>query len=350
MEPMCRLIASASRSWLGPVVFSALLIVALSSVGSRLQAPAYAGAGAPAAAMNPVASDSGAATAAMTESVAAALDAFRQARLTGEVAPRQRLALPETVVMLPLVLYAPGVAPAPEPTPTPAPAADIAVTLRPDPSIRVTRGTILEYELRVRNYGAGWADQVRVTLPYDNRQVNVIDSRFEGAGDFVSELTENRVVVTFGAFRPDERRNATLLMRVNADLPDDAVISIRASFAWDDARDDGQGRSNWAPVLVGGFNNSSPFVFLEIVPERGPAGIGFSVYTDRFIPGEQIAVWLSGPGGLTLLDIERNADSLGRVGFTLSSAGLAPATYELILFGARSRLSAVNEFSVDPAP
>lgn len=56
--------------------------------------------------------------------------------------------------------------PTPSPTPRPGPApkpADIAVTLWPAPSIRVARGGALAYEIRVKNYGDGDAEAIRVT-------------------------------------------------------------------------------------------------------------------------------------------------------------------------------------------
>src|SRR5688500_8073646 len=53
-----------------------------------------------------------------------------------------------------------------QPPPPPPAVADVAVTIWPKPSIRVIRGGVLSFEIRLANYGAGSADTTRVRVPY----------------------------------------------------------------------------------------------------------------------------------------------------------------------------------------
>lgn len=71
-------------------------------------------------------------------------------------------------------------------------------------------------------------------------------------------------------------------------------------------------------------------------------------FTDRFIPGEGIIPWLNTPSGVKPLDVRATADSYGRVRLDLASTGLAPGNYGLVLYGARSNLTAVAGFTVQP--
>jgi hypothetical protein len=121
---------------------------------------------------------------------------------------------------------------------------------------------------------------------------------------------------------------------------------MRASYSWDDARDGGGWRSNWAPVLVGGFNNSAPWVWVRVEPVSGPAGTTHHFYSDRFIPAEGVYIWLNTPSGVGPLDEVVEADEFGRITFDYRSAGLAPGTYQLVFYGARSNLTGIETFFV----
>jgi len=262
------------------------------------------------------------------------------------------------MIFLPLLVRsAPPSAPEP-PTATPEPGepAEVWVTLRKEPSIRVDRDGTLEYEIYVRNRGDGPADEVRVTLPYDNEQLTYLDADFEDADDFVAEVDENEIVLVFDdvegvdANVDEDPRRATITWNVNDLLPIDTVISIRGTVAWDDARDGGSRRTNRAPVLVGEASNNSEYVFAEVTPELGQVGTEFTFLSDRFIPDEEVAVWFNTPDGVRALERDLEADDQGVVEFTFSSDGFAPARYEIVVFGLRSKLTAVTEFFVDPNP
>jgi hypothetical protein len=297
----------------------------------------------------------------MTDTINSVLAAYNQSRLQDDagVGPVP-VQLNESLTYLSHVGGAqPTIAPAPEPTATPTPsptpkpdpepaAADIAVRLWPAPSIRVARDGTLAYEIQVRNYGDGAAETIHVRLPYDKRQLSVIGAKFSDPADWVSELKDDHVTVTFGELKSDKSRTATISFRVNRVLPDNTVLSMRASYTWSGERSEGYGSSNWAPVLVGGGNDSAPWVWVQVSPFAGRAGTTHHFFSDRFIPGEGVVTWLNTPDGVKPLDLRGVADPMGRVWIDLKSSGLRPASYQIVLYGARSNLTGVASFNVQP--
>jgi hypothetical protein len=208
----------------------------------------------------------------------------------------------------------------------------------------------LEYELRAKNYGKGSANVDRVTLPFDRNQLTVETAVFseEGKkqGDWVSESTSDHVTVNFNNIASGELRTATIIFRVKSGLADGAVISIRATTDWSDDRGGGSWGSNWAPILVGKSNDSAPWVWLTVEPLGGYAGTSHRFFSDRFIPGEGVVTWLNTPSGVRALDLKGVADGSGRVTLDFRSTNLTPGTYSLVVYGARSNLTAIATFYV----
>jgi hypothetical protein len=203
----------------------------------------------------------------------------------------------------------------------------------------------LEYEIRAKNYGKGSARVSRVTLPFDKSQLTVVDAR-TGSGNWVSESTDDHVTVNFNDVAPGELRKATVIFRVNRGLANNAVINMRATTSWDDERTGGSWRSNWAPVLVGQANNSAQWAWLTVEPLGGNPGTTHRFFSDRFIPGEGVVTWLNTPHGPRALDLRSVADTFGRVTLDFRSTGLTRGTYSLVLYGARSNLTAIATFYV----
>jgi hypothetical protein len=283
-------------------------------------------------------------TDAMTETVRMVLVVYeRTMRIHPELAP---LAIPNSgsLVHFPVILTAPTVAPPSTPTPTPKPRirrADLAVTIWPNPSIRVARGGTLAYEIRLKNYGHANTTIAHVTLPYQSHQLRLTGSHFNRPDDWVSQVTSDRVVVTFARLESGAACTGTLFFQVNEALADNTVISMRASYEWSDDHGTRSWQTNWAPVLVGGGNDSAPWVWLAIDPVASPPGTTHHLFTDRFIPGEGIVTWLNTPSGVRPLDLRGVADLMGRVWLDFTSEDLAPGTYSLVLYGARSNLTAI---------
>ena len=287
-------------------------------------------------------------TEAMTKTVEQVLEDYNRARRSIDATDPIDVASYINWLYLPVVSRAQvsTVTPTPTRTPIPAPRADIAVTLWPSPSIHVARGGNVDYEIRLKNYGAGGASSTRVTLPFNNQQLAVVGSRFASASDWVSEVTSDRVVVTFGPAAPGEYRAATITFRANATLADNTLLNMRASYEWTDAGGSRQWRSNWTPLLARAANASAAWVWLSVDPVAGFPGTRHRFFTDRFIPGEGIRTWLNTPTGVRPLTLQAVADMDGRVTLDFTSTGLPRGAYSMVLYGARSNLTAVASFTV----
>ncbi len=285
----------------------------------------------------------------MTETLQEALDAYEQAassRVADAASPVDVSAYFRRIY-IPMVSGGRGSRQVP-PTPTPrqGPAGDLAVTIWPSPNIHVARGVTLAYEIRLKNYGAGHVNGARVTLPYTNQQLTVLDGRMTKAGDWMSELANDHVTVSFGPFTPGEYRTATIFFRVNAALPDNTVINIRAAYNWSDANGSIAWTSNWAPLLARGGDASAAWLWMMVNPGEGYAGTLHRFFTDRLIPGEGVYTWLNTSSGVQPLSLRPVADAQGRVTLDYRSTGLRPGTYSMVLYGARSNLTAIVNFTV----
>ncbi|MCX7789466.1 MAG: hypothetical protein N2378_02395 [Chloroflexaceae bacterium] len=262
-----------------------------------------------------------------------------------------------STVYLPVAQRAPEIPQAPALTPEPEPetgdAADVVVTIWPKPSIWVARGAILEYEIRLTNYGRGTARETVVVFPINRAQVyGFYTSLNSRAGDWVRSVDQNSITVVFGPLDAGARRGGKLFMRVNENLPlpsptqTPVLIDTRASYTFrDDARGGGQ-RTNWAPVLVGSGSVDAPYIWVRRIPERGPVGTRFAFFTDRFVPGEGVTTWLNAPWGVQSLSLRGTANSEGSIELVLNSTDLPRGSYQIVLYGQRSGLTGVASFVV----
>ncbi len=291
-------------------------------------------------------------TPAMTDTVRLVLDQYLGRQLIAPPSSGDQEVTPlagAAPVYVPLIRSASTTSqPTPTPRPRPTTHADIAVTIWPEPSIHVMRGGRLTYELRITNHDRGDARGVRVSLPYDRRQMRPIASRLDSAkGDWVSRVTDREVEVTFGPVDGNAGRTGLIAFEVASTPGKGTILDIRPIYTWwDDNEDEGPYRTNWPPVIVGDGPATAPWVATEVTPTEGLAGTKHTFLSNRFAPGEGIITWLNTPSGVRALDLRGVVDSQGAVGLTFSSAGLSPGNYQLVLYGARSRLTGVASFTV----
>lgn len=338
----------------------ALVAVLFSYLGGAVAGAAPAAqSGTPAPEATPVATTTPVAESAagLPAEAQAALDAFLASTEGAGLAAADDLPVGLTnsfsYVHLPALIQAPGtgqgpVTPTP-PTETPVlKTADVSVRLWSDPSIRVIRGGNFTYELRVRNHGQGSASQVKVTLPYRRDQYTLLEANFDNSkGDWVSEIADKTITITFGRLAPNSERTGRITFRVASNLADETVLDMRATYGWSDAGNGARDRqSNWAPLLVGAGNASAPWVWTVISPTSGPASTVFRVQSNRFIPGEQVVTWLNTPHGVQALNLRGTANALGAVDLSLQDSKLPAGNYQIVLYGQRSGLTGVASFTI----
>ena len=235
----------------------------------------------------------------------------------------------------------------PPPSDEPKKGGDVTAVIWPEPSIRVARGGTLTYEIRLYNDGEASAKSTTVTLPFDGGQLTPIGSRLDrGAGDWVSDVRSNAIVVSFGELDNKEQRSGFITFRVGAALLDNTVLSVRPAYRWSDARGTHDRSGNWAPVLVGGGNDTGTYVWTIVQPADGRPGELRTFYSNRFAPGETVTAWLNTPSGVVSLSITETADEQGQVWLDYRPSRLAPGSYQMVVHGNKSRLTGVATFTV----
>ncbi|NJK80468.1 MAG: hypothetical protein HC893_09860 [Chloroflexaceae bacterium] len=229
-----------------------------------------------------------------------------------------------------------------------ASAADVAVTLLPNPNIGVQPGSIVEYTIRVQNFGRGRADRVLINMPFQPQQVRVLDARFEGQRDWVSALGSDYISIFFeGLDGFNTARTATVRMLVRPDVPVGSVINMWAGYGWDGANGGGEGFSaNAAPLVVLNENSSGPFAWMAVGPEAGIAGTVFTFYTNRLLPNEKAVIMMNTPFGVQEVARDVRVNELGELRYEFVSVGYPPGTYTLSMRGERSGITAAITFTV----
>jgi hypothetical protein len=230
--------------------------------------------------------------------------------------------------------------------------AEVDITLQTIPGIRVARGAVLAYKMRIENHGDETTAYARATLPYDPGYMTVFDAQFENDSDYVYRLEENKVVVHFGVVGKDTSRYAVIFMRVADWIPNDTALNMIVSFDWEDENGNYglDHRSNSAPVLIGDYNVTSEYVWAAVSPAQAPAGAQIGFYSDRFVPDERVEMWLQWPDGTRerlSSDLWQTVDHTGRVWLHYDeTGGLPPGDYKMILRGEESELKAAPDFSI----
>lgn len=339
----------------------ALVALLFSYLGGAVAGAAPAGQAAPADTPEPEGTPV-AQSAALPAEAAAALEAYLAATGGAGLSAADESQLPVglansfTYLHLPALINSPGTGQGPG-TPTTTPVtpepepdtADIAVRLWSDPSIRVIRGGTFSYDIRVRNHGDGSSGETTITLPYRRDQYTLLDGQFNRAkGDWVSNVGDKTITITFGSLAPNTERSGKLIFRAAGNLANDTVLDFRATYGWDDAGDGASERkSNWQPLLVGAGNASAPWVWTAISPSSGPASTIFRVDSNRFLPGETVVTWLNLPGGAVRgLELRGSANALGAVELYFQDTRLPAGNYQIVLYGQRSGLTGVASFSI----
>jgi hypothetical protein len=246
------------------------------------------------------------------------------------------------VLLLALSLYSLGAA-----RQSLAGGADIAVTLNPNPNVLVAPGSIISYQVRVKNFGGSNASRVLVHMPYDPLKLQVLDASFTNDLDWVSAVESNYLMIVFGDVGGHQTRTATIRMYVAEHLPEGTVIDMWAGYGWDDNDGGGADRSaNPAPVVVGVQDVDSGAVWLGVDPVAGPTGTIYSFFTNRFAPNERLYAWVETPYGTRSLQMETTTNDQGEAWFVFDSTGYAPGAYEFIVRSERTELIAVAPFTI----
>jgi hypothetical protein len=232
--------------------------------------------------------------------------------------------------------------------------AELVVVLWATPNVQVMPGEILAYQVQVKNFNRSAKSNIRIYIPYDRHQLEIIGADFEDPDDWISEISDVHVLVTFAEMAGLQSRTATIYARVADYLPVGTAITTWPSYSWRDSRSEDRGEarsSNALPVLVGETNEQSPFVWLAVEPRQGNPQTTYSFFSDRFLPFEPVELFVVTPSGPIRLDQHAQADERGRIWFDVAGASLprGAGSYHLLAHGLYSNLQAQTPFDLHTA-
>lgn len=223
----------------------------------------------------------------------------------------------------------------------------VTVAQYPDPNIAVRPGGIVTYTVVVTNQGAGSAEQVSLSMPYDPAVVQVLDARFSQDDAWVSAVLSDTLVLETGRVSADGGVvTATVRLAVLPQVPLGTQLTGRLLVEGDGV-EDGRDRSNQTTLVVGSSDHSQPFYALSASPARGPSGATYVFSSAIFVPREPVTFWYRTPAGS---DVEVGvvaADADGVVTLPLTTTDLAAGTYSMVAYGNWSSLTSVGVFQVE---
>jgi hypothetical protein len=230
--------------------------------------------------------------------------------------------------------------------------ARVVVIIRANPRIQVVPGGAIAYTIQAKNVGERKAEYVRVRLVYDRSQLSIENVQFDDNDGWVETFSEEKVVLHFPVVEGDMAHSSVAYARVPDTLPHGSVIHMWAEYEWvDEGRFAHGNQSNAAPVLVGGENQSSRWSWMTVDPMHGPVGTKRYFFSDRFLPGERIEVYLVSRLGLQRRSsLNSRADGNGRFWIHYETDNLPAGVYQLIAVGHHSDLVGGAGFFVEQEP
>jgi hypothetical protein len=226
-------------------------------------------------------------------------------------------------------------------------------------SLQLSPGDTLSVKVRVTNPFTSTLSKITVKLAYDSGQLTPIDSDFHRDSDWVSDLNDSRVTLTFKNIGAGKSRTGKVLFRVKQPMPGNTSVDLHARFNWSvDATTStpsrhGSGSTDGdEPLIVapdGVLTNpnvidSVPRAAIE--PRSGGTGSLFRAYASGFTGGERVSIWLNTPNGVAAVPHDLIANANGEVWPEFSSSDLVPGSYGLVIYGQESTQTLVVPFTV----
>lgn len=237
----------------------------------------------------------------------------------------------------------------PLPTPgvprSPRVPAFVTVIQEPTPNLGVRRDSVVSNIIVVTNRGKGDASNVMITMPFDPQTIRILDAHFSRAGDWVSELNNDSLVIRTGRLAHDDVITATVRLAIQPTAAEGAAVGQRLIYRWNDGVNGGQGRSNVPALVVGQDDVNAPFYPMAV--ETSKTGNNeYEFESNLFAPREPVALWYNTPDGQAVAVGQKTADEEGVIHSQLTSAGLTPGYYSMVAYGIWSRLTAAAPFQV----
>jgi hypothetical protein len=207
----------------------------------------------------------------------------------------------------------------------------------------VSPGETLRYKFTVENWTDMELIETEIKLPYNTDILTPSGSQLNDEDDWISDISDGQVTITFGNIEEDDSRSASIEFEVNPNTPDSTELKVEAEYTWYSMNRSGSGTTDELEVLI---LNPNVQPQATITPEAGPPGTVYQITANRFWPYENVVTWLNTPTGVQELELHGQADNPGTIQLTFDSTGLTPGNYSLVLHGMDSGHERVVGFTV----
>jgi uncharacterized repeat protein (TIGR01451 family) len=220
------------------------------------------------------------------------------------------------------------------------------------PQLRVTPDRVaakdefneISYTFKLKNVGLGTAGYLGIELPVDPNLV-IGYTKFANPRVYVTTVTTTTVSISLPPLNYNEVVTGTVIFRPKAGAQVGAKVFTRYKVHYDDPTGVGMLRQSNAVAFVIGAAGSNRDVSKGVIQLLGPdnasqkAGSSQTFTANFFIPDEQVSAWITRPDGKSIPLGNGRADQYGNYSLQIKTAGLAPGTYSVAIYGQRSEVT-----------
>ncbi len=221
----------------------------------------------------------------------------------------------------------------------------LTIAQKTTPNAASRRNGIVTYDITVTNRGDGGSQGVKVTMPFDLAEVQVLDAVFSQPSAWVTEVTTDTLVFETDDISPHGGvMTATIRLATLSGAVDGAALGERLVMSGHSVVEPYH-RSNLPTLTVSGVDQHHGYLEMTAASGEG-GGDAYTFSSDVFAPREPVTLWYHTPDGRDVEVTRVTTDDDGGVSATFSTDGLTPGVYLMVAYGNWSDITAGGMFEV----
>lgn len=185
-------------------------------------------------------------------------------------------------------------------------------------NLAAVTGSLVSYDVHVKNWGKGIADSVTIKVPFNGAQLALADTKFSRDDMWVSELKDGMATIKLGKLYPKMEATGTIRFRVLSTARMGEMLTLQPVVSWDDDITkplDAKHLDNTLTTMVSNEARAGEAT-LNVVA----AGGKLFITGEGFAPGEFIDTWLNSGGDVATGRFVADAD--GKLSVVLNNRTL----------------------------
>lgn len=224
--------------------------------------------------------------------------------------------------------------------------AQVYAVQRPTANHVATPGSVVSYEVVVKNLGRGSAKTAYVTLPLTGA-AEVLGATFSRPSAWVTEVSASSLKFETGPLGSrSDVVTATIRLGIKPGAAAGSTLTDRLTVSWRDGVSGGTSLSNLPIVVVGAASDHRATYTLEASTNSASAGTPFIFSSAVFAPKEPIGTWYNTPSGAVVAGPTFFAEEDGSLAVELDSSELSPGSYSFVFYGHWTEFTGVAAFAV----